>query len=261
MRDNITSLTKGIRKALNRERSNVGRTAYSDRVKSILLACTSTTVAKRLVEGLRGYETGALHDEPAWTDVSVHACQLLNVAEKVVFLTPTELISAMEVVDRARADDYDIVTVPESIERKTKGMLDVSGNAIMDIEQFRTEWNRSFSFYFVDENHLTPNELRVLRMTDNILALAGGKPPQVKRVRMSETMRLDPSSLREAEGLGDEATGAIIIKRDQLRTLEDYAGTLLHETAHAGTGVSDVCRELEEELTRLLGTIVGNTLS
>jgi hypothetical protein len=36
---NITSLTKAIRKSLNRERTNVGRTAYSDRVKSILLCC------------------------------------------------------------------------------------------------------------------------------------------------------------------------------------------------------------------------------
>ena len=38
---NITSLTKAIRKALNRERSNVGRSAYSERVKSVLLSCKS----------------------------------------------------------------------------------------------------------------------------------------------------------------------------------------------------------------------------
>ena len=38
---NITSLTKGLRAALNRERSNVGRQAYSERVKAILLASTA----------------------------------------------------------------------------------------------------------------------------------------------------------------------------------------------------------------------------
>ena len=38
---NITSLTKKIKNAINRERTNVGRTAYSDRVKDILLKCGS----------------------------------------------------------------------------------------------------------------------------------------------------------------------------------------------------------------------------
>jgi len=33
---NITSLTATMRKALNRERTNVGRTAYTDRVKQML---------------------------------------------------------------------------------------------------------------------------------------------------------------------------------------------------------------------------------
>ena len=58
---NITSLTKAIRKALNRERTNVGRTAYSDRVKTILLSCESKDVARSLVSDLRGYGTGTLH--------------------------------------------------------------------------------------------------------------------------------------------------------------------------------------------------------
>ena len=43
---NITSLTAAIKKALNRERTNVGRTAYSDRVKSILLSCEGKVVAQ-----------------------------------------------------------------------------------------------------------------------------------------------------------------------------------------------------------------------
>ena len=42
---NITSLTAGMRKALNRERTNVGRTAYTDRVKSMLLASNTCYVS------------------------------------------------------------------------------------------------------------------------------------------------------------------------------------------------------------------------
>src|SRR4051812_34746627 len=79
---NITATTKAIRKALNRERTNVGRTAYADRIKAILLACTTTQVARLLVEDLKQFERGTLHDELTWLDVQVHACKLLNAAEK-----------------------------------------------------------------------------------------------------------------------------------------------------------------------------------
>jgi len=42
--------------------------------------------------------------------------------------------------------------------------------------------------------------------------------------------------------------------------LKDYAGTLLHETAHALSGASDVSREFELELTRIIGIISSNKL-
>ncbi len=45
---NLTSLTQTMRKALNRERTHVGRTAYTDRVKAILLECKSKAVAELL---------------------------------------------------------------------------------------------------------------------------------------------------------------------------------------------------------------------
>src|ERR1700723_2069431 len=47
---NITKLSAQLRRALNRERSNVGRTAYSDRVKAILPASRSPQVATPLAE-------------------------------------------------------------------------------------------------------------------------------------------------------------------------------------------------------------------
>ena len=66
---NVTSLTKSIRKALNRERTNVGRTAYTPRVKTILLSCQTTRVATELVEDLKNYSSGTLHDELKWIDI------------------------------------------------------------------------------------------------------------------------------------------------------------------------------------------------
>lgn len=43
------------------------------------------------------------------------------------------------------------------------------------------------------------------------------------------------------------------IRRDQLKSLPDFGGVLLHEVAHARSGHGDVTRGFETELTELLG--------
>jgi len=136
---NITSLNKTIRKALNRERTNVGRTAYSERVKSILLSCKNKIIAKRLVNDLKGYQDGTLHDELKWMDVSVHACKLLNSFEKVVFFTSEELMYAADMVDKAKGDGYKIIIIPGNIREKIGRLLDIDGNPIRDLDQFKQE--------------------------------------------------------------------------------------------------------------------------
>jgi hypothetical protein len=257
---NITSLTKAIRKSLNRERTNVGRTAYSDRVKSILLSCKDKDIAKALVEDLKGYETGTLHDELKWEDVSVYACKLLNSLEKVVFVTPQELGNAVELVDRARSDGYDIVAIPLNIRDKIEGQLDASGKPMRVLDQYLVEWNESLSFKFVDEKDFTAEEKLVFRQTAKILDFIGGKPKEVKEIRISETMRIEANSFNEATGLWEPSEGRIIIKRDQLKSLEVYAGTLVHEVAHASSGAPDVSRAFEHELTAYLGRITSKSL-
>ena len=91
---NITSPTAALRRALNRERSNVGRSAYTDRVKSILLACDQDDVIDALVADLQNYERGTQHDETQWLDVGLHACKQLNARRMVIFLTAFELAYA-----------------------------------------------------------------------------------------------------------------------------------------------------------------------
>lgn len=50
---NITNINTQIKKALNRERLNVGRTVYSDTIKSILKQCSSISVLAPLVNDLK----------------------------------------------------------------------------------------------------------------------------------------------------------------------------------------------------------------
>ena len=75
-----------------------------------------------------------------------------------------------------------------------------------------------------------------------------------------ETMRLKRGGYREAVGLWEPALGRIVIKRNQLATVKQFAGTLLHEVAHAVSGEPDVSSGFEEGLTSELGTIVSRQL-
>ncbi|MHB1516504.1 MAG: ATP-binding protein [Acidiferrobacteraceae bacterium] len=257
---NITAVTKTIRKALNRERTNVGRTAYTDRVKAILLACTSGRVAQPLVEDLKHFEDGTLHDELQWTDVQVHGCKLLNAAEHVIFVTPEELVSGKDMVDSALKDRYTAITIPESVKAKITGLKDHQGNPVMDFSAYTDKWNNSFEFHFITENEMTRQERKIFRRTDALLKLIGGKPRHVKEVLISETMRLDVYGHHDPGGCWEPGTGRIIIKRDHLETLASFAGVLLHEAAHARSGAGDVSREFENELTDLLGVVASKAL-
>jgi len=257
---NITSLTSEIRKALNRERSNVGRSAYSGRVKSILLSCECKEVAEYLVKDLKEYYTGEMHDELKWMDVQEHAVKILNATERVVFFTTEELMDATNMVDEAKKSGYKIVTIPEDLKQRIQGSTDISGTVIRDLDQFYSEYHESFEFKFIDPSDLTPSERNIFGMTDEILNLTGGKPRKIREIKISETMRKELGSFIEREGVWEESTGRVIIKRSQLRSIEGYAGTLLHEVAHAKSGTTDVSREFEDELTRLLGVISSRAL-
>ena len=257
---NITSITTKIKKSLNRERTNVGRSAYTDRVKSILLECKGKQVAECLVKDLQKFELGESHDELSWIDVSVHACKLLNAKDKVIFLTPWELSDAQTMVDRAKRDGFRIITIPENVKSKIRGLKDIDGNEIRDLEEYTTQWNDSFEFKFVDEKSLSKKEKEIFSMKDNILKLIGGKPAKVKKILISETMRLEIKGYNEACGVWEEHEKRIVIKRDQLRDLVSFAGTLLHETSHAISGASDITIEFENELTHLLGKLSETNL-
>ena len=254
---NITSLTTAMRRALNRERTNVGRTAYSDRVKQMLLASKADAVAETLARDLERIEAGTNRDEVKWTDVAVHACQILNASKKVVFVTASELTDFRSAIDHAREDGLRIVTVPENIKDALEGVTDLKGNPVRDLGVFQTEWSESFEFEFASPDRLTKAERKVFDLRDKIAALIGGVPKKVQYIKISETMRPDFFTGSATQGLWDEASRSIIIHRKQLAALPDFAGTLLHEIAHAKTGYDDVSREFESALTEMLGKVAA----
>jgi hypothetical protein len=258
---NITKLSAALRRALNRERSNVGRSAYSDRVKAILTACTSTEVAGPLAEDMDAYTSGGLHDELVWRDVAIHACRVLQTNEKVVFVTAWQMSEDTAQLQYARQDGYRIVVVPEDIARALGGLTDLEGRPMVDFGRYRNEWNASFSFTFVDADAMTPAEREVFMRTREIGALVGVDLTRRRiAVLVSDTMRLNESG-GLVLGVWEPVERRIVIRRDQLAALAYYAGTLLHEIGHMGSGTMDGSLDFESELSRLLGVIAVAALS
>lgn len=248
---NITNTTKSIRDALNRERSNVGRTAYTSRIKKILQACESGEVAERLVDDLERVQEGTNHDELSWKPVQIHAARVLNAQAEAMFVTAEEQGQMKDLVDRAKKDGKRIVTVPDSTRKDLRSEQDIEGGEIRDVAVFEEEWQESFEFDWVDDDELTQRERRIWEMKDELLSLVGVED-EVAEVRISETMRNLENGWK-AMGLWENANQRIVIKREGLSSKQLFVGLILHEAAHAKGGNTDQTREFEGDLTDFLG--------
>ncbi len=257
---NITSLTEPMKKALNRERTHVGRADYADRVKALLLMTRRAEVARALADQLIRLERGEGCDEIKWKDVAVHACRILNASGRYLFVTPSQLMDNPDAVDQARGDGLQIVTVTDAIHETIRGTDDLAGTPIRDLSVYAQEWNDSFEFDWVDPVALTEQERAIFGQSAALTALVGGLPDHVADIRISRTMRLDFVSGSDALGLWDPGSQSIVIRRDQLGSLTDFAGTLLHEVAHARSAFGDVNRDFENALTRFLGAAAAAAL-
>ena len=247
---NITSLTDSMKKKLNRERLNVGRTTYADRVKAILKGAKSKTVEDLLVDQVGKRATGEQSDEMAWIEISQMALNLMHQRRRVVYFTEREVQSRPDILDNVRSDGYQVVLITEQQKSKLQAQIETGGPQVRTLEAYLQEYNASFEYKFVDLHKLTLEERRIYDFTPNILGLVGLSPKRVPQIRISETMRVTTDN---TGGVWDPSIPAIVIKRTKLSSLMHYAATLLHEVGHATTGAADVTREFENVLTDYLG--------
>ena len=256
---NITKTTKQVRDALNRERSNVGRTAYSSRVKDILQECETTEVAQRLVDDFENFTDGTTHDEVNWKPIRLHAVKLLNERDDVVFATVDERHSNADLLNHARADGYRVVTVPENIRNEIQDERDSEGNRLRGVGTYLEEYNESFEYDWVPEDEMTDDEIVVWNCRNDILELLNNPP--VEEIRVSETIRMTERG-EMANGVWEGSEQRIIIRRQQLNSVRDFASTLLHEVAHPRSGgAPDLSKPFEDALTELLGEVAESAIS
>ena len=240
---NITNLTKSMRKALNRERTNVGRSTYTERVKSILKSCSSDEVLGGLAE-----QTGTKNQCDVDTDIAqIGIAALAERDDKVIYATSEEIMNNPNYLGDMQRDGYTIITVSE------KDHDSISGEHARTFSDYVSDFNHSFEFEFIEKDELSDEEQEIFEKTSKILDLvewSTQRPP----VRISETMRPETDAsagnlvLHDALGCYSPLMG-IIIKRSELSTLKQYASVLLHEAAHASSGATDATREFESELT------------
>lgn len=255
---NVTHLTDAMKKRLNRERLNVGRTTYAERVKSILKEASTDEVHDLLIEEILDRGRGPMPDELQWIEIAQMTLTLLHEKDDVLFVVDHELHSHPDVVDHARADGLKIVIVTSAEKSKLVEQAKAGGIEVRTLENYVAEFNESFEYAFVEPHDLTDKEKEIFDLTPEIMALVGVEGDDAPEVKVSETMRI---SRDDTEGVWDPELDAIVIKRANLKTRRKYASVLLHELAHATTGAHDVTREFENVLTRYLGRTSAAALS
>ena len=260
---NITLLNAKIKRALNRERTAVGRSAYTDSVKNILLNCCSEAVINALTSDLQKFSYGSKHDELGWNDVIMHATRKLSkIQSKAVFVTPEELEESPSVIDEIKRSGNNVITIPSNIANKINEQNSRSdkNDRIITTSQFLSEQKERFKPTIISRDELTPEERAVYDKTDDILRLIGGKPAQVMSIEIVDKIYEFEASSFETVGLWQSHERRILIKRKQLSDLSEYAGTLLHECAHASSGADDVSRVFELKLTKITGKLAGDLI-
>jgi hypothetical protein len=247
---NISNLTESMRRKLNRERLNVGRSTYADRVKAILKDTKSPTVEALLIDQVDKRATGEQCDELGWIEISQLALTLMHQQDRVVFFTEEQIQSNPNILDNVKSDGLKVVLVTEQQRSKLEAQALVGGPEVRTVGIYVQEYNESFRYKFVDVGNLTPKERQIYDFTPRILSLVGITGRRTPEIRISETMRVTTDN---TEGVWDSSIPAIVIKRSKLSSLVDYAATVLHEAGHATTGTVDATREFENVLTKYLG--------
>jgi hypothetical protein len=254
---NVTKVDAKLRRAMNRERSNVGRSAYTDRIKAILLAVEAAAVVTPLVEDMAGFAKGATHDEVKWNDVAERVVrQLADIDPDVVFVTATQRWSHPELIRRAEIDGKHVFVIPDALAAR----LRAADNTVTTLERFAADWNERVVIEPLDPAALDAAERSVFDLTGDVLALIGRRRDEWDIV-VSETLHLTPDGTETAHGLYEPARRRIVINRRCLAATDLYLATLLHEIGHAITGATDLTAEFEDGLTNLLGTIGARAIA
>ena len=205
---NITNLPNKLRKALNRERDNVGRAAYTDSIKNIVKSVEDEVVLRAYMHDLEQVTKGSGHDEMNWIDVQLYVLeQLFRKNDKLLFITGDEAVKRRAKVSDAQDEGYQIFIIPDKLKEKAKSI-----RTVMTLEKYNQSKNNAFSGDALNISDLTLAEQEVCNMMPEILAFMNGLPGVIASVKISEELYTDEKKTITL-GLWDAKTRTIWIRR------------------------------------------------
>lgn len=233
---NITKINTSLKRALNRERTNVGRTAYSDSIKNILLRCKSQKVLDFLVRDLQNYIRGTQKDESTWIDVSSYAAKTLDKTGKYIFVSA---LSPLDTNQReiAKTTGREIITLPDNIFIRLHAQVFTFSNAL-------EEYNSSFEFDEVPYEKLKNKEKTIFNNVQKMRKFF---------IKHSNLRKLPKVTIVKSLGLAIHAQGLwdgeqIWIDRSALIDERRFIEVVCHEYAHSLNNHIDNTREFESDL-------------
>lgn len=251
---NITSLTKVLKKSLNRERENVGRLAYSDRIKGILKECKSPRVIRVLTDALKGLKTAVKNSELSWSDIIVFASVKLSQSdEEVLFLSSDDLKSDKDFVSKMRRG-FTLVVIPSNIIPKLEDL------GLLTKSVYMREAKNNLNVIFADKEHFEENEKSVYRKTKRILNLVGGSLDNIKGVKIVE--QIYNRSWKQGRNITYyvSAQEELFILRSELESIEKYSISLISAYIKCIGGLDESSPEFLMNVQSMLGVAVSKVI-
>lgn len=251
---NITSLSSSLKKAINRERTNVGRSAYSDSVKKMLLNSSSEKVINALITDVKNFEAGTQSDDAKRLDVQSHALKLYNASNDIVIISASESKNmGQDEVELLHSSLREVVIVSDKLYNAVKDTVDYNGNVIADINVVSDEKEAAYEYKRIDESLLMKDERDILAYKDKILKLYNMRK-YLDRIFISNEINSSLANL-DTRGVYLPADDVIYIKRDVLKDKKEFIEVLSHELGHALNKHGDNTRAFELDLGYFIGLL------
>lgn len=248
---NITKQNASLKKALNRERSFLGRTAYSTIVKNMLLTSASLDVISALLGELKKVPEGTQRDEINYLDVQIYAVKKYNVLTPSVFMSSLDVYELSEDdKERIKQSGRELIIIPDNVYERVKDDTDDTGKKIGTIEVVQQEYSDNFKYHWIAEDQLSSEQVKVWALRHSILQIFDRQNLENK-VRISTSI----NEITSGDTLGVWDGQNIIIKQSVLNDQNEFATVLAHELAHVISGFPDNSREFENTLSSMLGKI------
>ena len=227
-------------------------------MKSILKSARSDAVKEELAKQISLRYTGEQCDEITWSEIAQVGIEALAKRDNnAVFVTEREMLYNPDEMERMRMEGRNIIVSNE----RDRGKIQTED--AVTFSSYVQDFKDSFEFDYVEPDSLSASERKVFDKTDSIMKMVGWTDEDMPEILISNTLQKETDTSSgilltfSAIGLYEPVYHRITILRSQLGSLQSYAGTLLHEAAHAASGATDATRAFESQLTDYLGIIAS----